>query len=141
RDHHDEGNQPMVRTGDEYLAGLKDNRRILYNGDYVGDVTTTPGFRHTAMAIAQYYDFQNLPEMIDTMTYVTEEGERVGMSYIEPRSKDDLRRRAAAFAAWAEVTCGFMGRAPDYMNAAMMAVGVAGHHWGKNDPKWADHAR
>src|SRR5690606_10513704 len=30
---------------------------------------------------------------------------------------------------------------PDYMNAAMMAVGSASHHWGQRDPKWAQHAR
>jgi 4-hydroxyphenylacetate 3-monooxygenase len=130
-----------VRTGDEYLAGLNDNRRIIYNGEIIKDVTKTPGFRHTAMAIAQYYDFQHLPEVRDIMTYETEDGERVGVSFIEPRSKEDLRRRAAAYAAWAEVTCGFMGRAPDYMNCAMMAVGAASHHWGKRDQKWADNAR
>ncbi len=130
-----------VRTGAEYLAGLRDNRKIIYNGEYVDDVTTAPGFRNTAHAIAQFYDFQNLPELRDIMTYETEDGERAGMAFIEPRTKEDLRRRAAAYAAWAEVSCGFMGRSPDYMNAAMMAVGAAGHHWGAKDAKWGQHAR
>jgi 4-hydroxyphenylacetate 3-monooxygenase len=130
-----------VRTGAEYLEGLKDDRRVLYNGDFVRDVTETPGFRNTARAIAQFYDFQNLPELRDLMTYETEDGDRAGMAFIEPRSKEDLRRRAAAYAAWAEVTCGFMGRSPDYMNAAMMAVGAVGHRWGESDPKWGEHAK
>ena len=33
-----------------------------------------------------------------------------------------------------------MGRAPDYMNACMMAVGNNGHVWGRNDKRFADNA-
>ena len=57
-----------------------------------------------------------------------------------PRSKDDLRRRAAAFAAWAEYSGGQLGRAPDYMNAAVMALAAAHEHWGQNDPDLGRHA-
>ena len=51
-----------LRTGAAYLAALKDKRHIVYDGKRVDDVTAEPGFRHTAHAVAQYYDFQNLPE-------------------------------------------------------------------------------
>jgi 4-hydroxyphenylacetate 3-monooxygenase len=115
----------MLRNGDQYLAALRDGRRIVWNGQLVEDVTTAPGFRHTARSVAQFYDFQCQPEMRDVMTYETPEGERAGMAFIEPRSKEDLRRRGAAYAAWAEVTCGLMGRSPDYMNSIMMALGAA----------------
>ena len=33
-----------------------------------------------------------------------------------------------------------MGRAPDYMNACMMAIGNARHVWGQNDPARGDAA-
>jgi aromatic ring hydroxylase len=129
-----------LRTGAEYLAGLRDGRRIIYNGRRIEDVTTKPGFRNTAPAVAQYYDFQHLPEVRELVSYETPDGDRAHLSIIEPRSKEDLRRRAAAFAAWAEVTCGHMGRSPDYMNACLMAVGAARQHWGGRDPVLGERA-
>lgn len=94
-----------LRTGAEYLASLQDGRKIVYNGKIIEDVRTEPGFRNTALSVAEFYDFQNLPSMRDIMTYETTDGERAGLAFIEPRSKEDLRRRATAYAAWAEVTC------------------------------------
>jgi 4-hydroxyphenylacetate 3-monooxygenase len=84
--------------------------------------------------VAQYYDFQHVPEVRELVSYETPDGDRAHLSFIEPRCKEDLRRRATAFAAWAEVTCGHMGRSPDYMNACLMAVGAAKAHWGAKDP-------
>jgi 4-hydroxyphenylacetate 3-monooxygenase len=129
-----------LRSGDEYLKGLSDSREIWYDGRRITDVTDEPGLRHTALTVAQYYDFQSNPALADLLTYETPDGDRAHLSFIEPRSIDDLRRRGAAFAAWAEVTGGLMGRAPDYMNACMMAVGAAAHHWGHNDPELGKHA-
>lgn len=123
-----------LRTGAEYLAGLKDNREIWYDGRRIEDPTTEPGLRNTALTVAQYYDMQCNPELEDLLTYETPDGDRAHLSFIEPHEIEDLRRRGAAFAAWAEVTGGLMGRAPDYMNACMMAVGAARHIWGMNDP-------
>ena len=129
-----------LRTGDQYLAGLRDDRQIWHDGKRIDDVLTQPGLRNTALTVAQYYDMQNNPALQDLMTYETPDGDRAHLSFIEPRSVDDLRRRGAAFAAWAEVTGGVMGRAPDYMNACMMAVGNNQHAWGKNDPEMGKHA-
>ena len=97
-----------LRTGAEYLASLRDERRIVYDGKRVDDVSTEPGFRHTAHAVAQYYDFQNLPGARELVTYATPDGDRAHLLFIEPRSKDDLCRRVIACAAWAEVTWGHM---------------------------------
>lgn len=130
-----------VRTGAEYLAGLRDNRQVILDGRVIPDVLAEPGFRTTARAFAEFYDFQSLPELRDVMTYETEDGDRAPTAFIAPRSKDDLRRRAAAFAAWAEVSCGLMGRAPDYMNTCMMGLGAASVHWGKKDPRLGENAR
>jgi 4-hydroxyphenylacetate 3-monooxygenase len=129
-----------IRSGEEYLASLRDDRQIVYDGRVIKDVTTEPGFRNTARAVAQYYDFQSQPELRDLMTYETPEGERVGLSFIEPRSKEDLRRRGAAFAAWAETTCGLMGRSPDYMNSIMMSVGAARQSLGIRDKTLGERA-
>ena len=124
-----------LRTGAEYLAGLKDGRQVWYDGKRIEDPATEPGLRNTAMTVAQYYDMQNNPELEDLLTYETPDGDRAHLSFIEPRSVDDLRRRGAAYAAWAEVTGGLMGRAPDYMNACMLAIGNTRHIWGMHDEK------
>lgn len=130
-----------VRNGAEYLAGLHDGRAIWLRGKRVADVTSEPGLARTAQTIATYYDFQCRPALRELMTYETEDGDRAPTSFIQPRSKDDLRRRADAFAAWAEVSCGLMGRSPDYMNAAIAAVGMAQSFLGRNDPELGEHAQ
>ena len=131
-----------MRDGAAYLAGLKDQRRIWHNGALVEDVTSAPGFANAAHTIAAYYDFQCDP---------ANAGDRLlrgrGRRTLPPLVQDsalegqDLRRiEAAAYAAWAEHTGGQLGRAPDYMNAAMAGVAAARHHWGQNEPELGEHA-
>lgn len=129
-----------IRNGKEYLSSLQDGRQIIYNGRVIEDVTKEPGFRNTSQAIAQFYDFQSAPELETLMTYQTEEGERIGMAFIEPRSKEDLRRRAAAYTAWAEVTCGLIARSPDYMNSFIMGIAAARTRLGESDPVLGERA-
>ena len=129
-----------MRDGAAYLAGLRDGRRIYHNGALVADVTAAPGFANTARTLAAFYDFQCDPALADSISYLDEDGERSHLAFLTPRSKDDLRRRAAAFALWAEHTGGQMGRAPDYMNSCMMYLGAGSHHWGSNDPELGRHA-
>jgi aromatic ring hydroxylase len=108
-----------LRNGTSYLESLRDGRTIIYKGQHIKDVTSAPGFAQQARAVAQFYDFQNLPQLRELMTYETPEGDRAGMSFLEPRTQEDLRRRAAAYAAWAEVSCGLLGRSPDYLNTML----------------------
>jgi 4-hydroxyphenylacetate 3-monooxygenase len=60
-----------LRTGTEYLAGLKDDRQIWYEGRRIEDPTTEPGLRNTALTVAQYYDMQCNPDLADLLTYET----------------------------------------------------------------------
>lgn len=130
-----------IRNGAQYLASLRDQRQVIYQGERVPDVTTAPGFRRAARAIARFYDFQSLPEMADVMTWVTPDGERVGTSFMEPRSREDLRRRVAAWAAWSDVTCGFMGRSPDYMNTCLSTLASEDVHLSSVNPELGVRAR
>jgi aromatic ring hydroxylase len=129
-----------LRTGADYLAALKDGRQIIHEGRLIEDVTSVPGFGKTARAVAQYYEFQRMPELQDVMTYVAPDGERAGISFLEARSPEDLTRRMAGAAAWAEVTCGFMGRSPDYMNGFITEVGASRHALAKVGPDFAERA-
>ncbi|HEY0192617.1 MAG TPA: 4-hydroxyphenylacetate 3-hydroxylase N-terminal domain-containing protein [Kofleriaceae bacterium] len=130
-----------IRNGAQYLASLKDERHVIYDGKRIVDVASEPGFELTARAVAQFYDFQSAPENRELMTYVTEDGDRAGMAFKQARTKEDLRQRAAAYAAWAEVTCGFMDRSPDYMNTLLAVMNGVSTSLSAIDPKLGERAR
>ena len=68
-------------------------------------------------------------------------GERVGMSFIVPRTREDLERRSAMHKVWADACLGFMGRMPDYLNVNLMGAGTAAEYFGQCRPEFADNAR
>src|SRR5919109_5089334 len=97
-----------ARRGQDYLKGLQDQEREVWlGGERVKDVTTHPGLRHGAQAIAQLYDMQHDPELRDAMTFVSpSSGERVGLSFIVPRTRHELEDRRTMMLHWAQATCG-----------------------------------
>src|SRR5258707_12918780 len=106
-----------ARTGRQYIKGLQDQQREVWlGGERVKDVTTHPGLANGVRAIASLYDMQHDPALRETMTYVSPtSGERVGMSFIVPRTRQDLEGRRDMMLAWARATCGMMGRSPGFM--------------------------
>ncbi len=130
-----------IRTGAEYLEGLHDNREIWLGGERVADVTAHPLLANMAHSVAEYYDFQHRPENRAAMTYQTASGDMANLSFLEPRSVADLRRRNDAMRRWAEVHCGFMGRSPDYMNICVMALGTHADYFAQDDARFGDNVR
>src|ERR671923_2393373 len=107
-----------ARTGEEYITGLRQRAAEVYiYGEQVKDVTTHPAFCNGVRTIASLYDMQHDPARRDEMTYISPTtGDRVGLSFIIPRTVQDLERRHTIMAHWAGTTCGMMGRSPDFMN-------------------------
>ena len=70
-----------VRTGEQYLAGLRDQpREIHHRGQKVEDVTAFPGLANGARSIAGLYDMQHDPNIRDEMTYTSPTtGDPVGL--------------------------------------------------------------
>ncbi len=111
----------MTRTGDDYIASLRDGREVWLDGERVDDVTTHPAFRNAVRSIAHLYDMTHDGRFRDALTYPSPDtGEQVGRSYQIPTSYEDLVARRAAIKLWSEATFGFMGRTPDY-KASMWA--------------------
>jgi 4-hydroxyphenylacetate 3-monooxygenase len=104
----------MLRHGKDYLASLRDGRRIRLGTELVTDVTTHPAFKNTAQSFARIYDLKRSPENIDYMSY-EEGGQRYSAWFMPPRSKDDLRLRAEAHRRVAEWSCGLLGRSMDHV--------------------------
>src|SRR5712691_7293949 len=134
-----------ARTGRQYLNGLREqDREVWLEGERVKDVTTHPGLRHGARAIASLYDMQHDPKLRDEMTYVSPTtGDRVGLSFIIPRTREDLEKRRVMMLHWARTTCGMMGRSPDFMNVTYAAWAGAADYFaqGLGRPEFADNMR
>ena len=127
-----------ARTGAEYIAGLKRNHPEIYmNGERVKDVTTHPALRNGAETMAKLYDLQHDPAFKGEMTYTSPTtGDPVGMSFITPRTIEDLEKRRAMMRHWARQTFGMMGRSPDFMNVTIMAMAAAGDYFARNRPEF-----
>ena len=114
-----------ARSGDEYLSGLGDSREIWVDGERVADVTMDPRFRGTALSIAELYDLQLDPDLIDEMTYESPmTGDPVGLSFIEPCSREDLEKRRRMVKRWMDHTSGMFGRSADFMNIMVTSLAM-----------------
>ncbi|HEY7650871.1 MAG TPA: 4-hydroxyphenylacetate 3-monooxygenase, oxygenase component [Methylomirabilota bacterium] len=127
-----------ARTGKDYLAGLREQPREIYlAGQRVEDVTTFPGLANGARSMAALYDMQFDPALRDEMTYPSPTtGDRVGLSFITPRTTDDLARRRRMMSHWAHTSFGMMGRTPDFLNVSIMAMAGAGNYFAQNRPEF-----
>jgi 4-hydroxyphenylacetate 3-monooxygenase len=104
-----------MRSGAQYLAALHDGRNVYVDGEKVDDVAAAPAFSGVARTIAALYDAAagdgemqiEHPELGVTMNRV----------YMQPRTREDLRVRREAIAAWARLSNGFVGRSPDHVGA------------------------
>src|SRR6266545_3833536 len=132
-----------ARTGQEYIKGLQgQEREIWLGGERVKDVTSHPGLANGVRAIASLYDMQHDPDLRDEMTYVSPtSGDRVGLSFINPRTRQELEQRRVMMLHWARTTCGMVGRSPDFMNVTFAAWGAAADYFGRNRPEFAENMR
>ncbi len=130
-----------ARSGEQVIERLRENpREIYYQGERVEDVTTHPAFRRGVRSLADLYDLQCAH--LDEMTYLSPtSGERVGLSFLTPRTRDDLPRVRAMMKRWADASGGMLGRSPDYLNRAVMAYAAAADYMAENDPRHGEHIR
>src|ERR687887_913154 len=125
-----------ARTGEEYITGLRERAAEVYIcGEQVKDVTTHPAFRNGVRTVARLYDMQHDPALREAMTYVSPTtGDRVGLSFIIPRTLQDLERRSQMMLRWARASCGMMGRSPDFLNVNFAAWAAAADYFAQNRP-------
>jgi aromatic ring hydroxylase len=98
---------------------LRDGREIWLGGERVVDVTAHPLLRGAALTIAALYALQHRPDLQDRLSLpIDGSGERIGYSHIQPRTRDDLRRRREMIKLWADENGGMLGRTPDFKDLA-----------------------
>lgn len=114
-----------IITGKAFLDRLnKLENEIWFNGKkVVGKISEHPAFKGILKEKASLYDLQNDPKLKEEMTFfLPEHIEPIGLSYMQPKTKEDLKRRRKMMEYWARFTHGLMGRSPDYMNTAIMSL-------------------
>jgi 4-hydroxyphenylacetate 3-monooxygenase len=131
-----------AKTGAEYIERLDSQPRDVWiHGERVeGKISEHPAFRGVIRSMARLYDMQHDPALRDEMTY-EEGGGRYGLSWLVPRTKEDLERRGRMMRRWAEASFGMMGRTSDYLNVAIMAMAQASAYFAGNDPRYAENIR
>ena len=130
-----------ARTGQDYIAGLREQpREVWLRGERIDDVTVHPALRGGVKAVAALYDLQSRPDLRDEMTYVSPAtGDRVGYSFIIPRTELELQRRGRMMMRWARTGCGMLGRSPDFLNVNFAAWGAAADFFAQNRPSFKTH--
>ncbi len=129
-----------LRTGRAYLDGLRDGRVVWMEGERVADVTRHAGLARAARTLADFMDRQHDPGYQDQLSWRDETGERCAMSFLIPRSIEDVKKRGEAFRIWANWSAGMFGRTPDYKNASITAFAAAREFLEQEVPGQADFA-
>lgn len=112
-------------TGSQYIDRIDALKTyISVDGEVVmGKVSEHPAFKGVMQSQAQLFDLQHKEGLRDGTLYVSPtSGEWVGISFLQPVTKEDLKKRRYAAREWALSHQGFMGRSPDYMNTTLMAL-------------------
>ena len=103
-------------TGRRYIDSLKDGREVWIDGARVEDVTTHPAFKDMIGKLAHIYDLQNSDKYRDEMTCIDPStGQRISVSWLLPRSAEDLKRKRRNSELWHELSWGQLGRSPDIL--------------------------
>ncbi len=131
-----------ARTGSQYINRLdSESRDVWINGERVKDkISEHPAFHNVIRSMAKLYDMQHESALQDEMTYM-EEGTRYGVSFMVPKTKDDLIKRRKMMKHWADYTGGMMGRSPDYLNSALMAMGQAVDYFAESNPMFGENIK
>jgi len=127
-----------ARSGNNYLSSLRRLKaEIWLGGQRVEDPTVHPSLVRCARSIASLYDMQM--EHPEAMTYRLEDGDRAGLSFIQPRNPEEVCKRSAMFRRWAEYSGGMLGRTPDYLNTSVAAMAAAHQFFAASEPRFGDH--
>ncbi len=139
-----------ARNGQQYIERLKERPPTLYmRGERVKDATIHPGLSGGVKTVARLYDIQQISPSSSSeagdgpvMTYPSpSSGEPVGLSFITPQTPADLEARRGMMRRWAQVSCGMMGRTPDFLNVSLMAMAAAGDYFGEDRPEFKENIR
>lgn len=115
-------------SGEQYLSRINEMQpNVWIRGKKVtGKLSDHPDYKGAMQTKASLYDLQLHPDLIQKMTFPSPlSQEPVGISFLQPKTKEDLERRRYMMNVWARKTVGMMGRTPDYLNTVLMTLATA----------------
>jgi 4-hydroxyphenylacetate 3-monooxygenase len=133
-----------IKSGSQYIETLNRSQpHVLFQGKQIsGKISEHKAFRGLVSSVAGLYDMQGQEEYRDKMTYFSpSSGEPVGLSFMQPKTADDLHKRRIMMSLWAKYHHGFLGRSPDYMNTAIMAYASAADVLSEQSHEFADNLK
>ncbi|MGG3469042.1 4-hydroxyphenylacetate 3-monooxygenase, oxygenase component [Neobacillus pocheonensis] len=113
-----------IINGRDFIERLnKMKNEIWFDGEKIkGEISEHPAFKGILKSKASLYDLQNSQDIKNEMTFLLPENQNtIGLSYLQHKTKEDLKRRRNMIEHWARHTHGMMGRSPDYMNTVVMS--------------------
>ncbi|MDN3015670.1 4-hydroxyphenylacetate 3-monooxygenase, oxygenase component [Paenibacillus sp. BSR1-1] len=113
-----------IINGRDFIERLnKMKNEIWFDGEKIkGEISEHPAFKGILKTKASLYDLQNSQDLKKEMTFLLPENQNtIGLSFLQPKTKEDLKRRRNMIEHWARHTHGLMGRSPDYMNTVVMS--------------------
>lgn len=135
----------MIRTGAQYIEALRAPREVYVGGERIDDVTKYPAFRKPIESYARLYDLKHDPEFQDTLTYLDENSERHDISFLVPKSKEELKAKGRAYHTYSKMSYGCLGRGPEFMAALIAGMWESTEwfeQWGEGGAKRvADYVR
>ena len=110
-------------TGARYIESLKDGREVWLDGEKIQDITTHPAFTGIVHELARIYDLHHTEKYRDEMTFISPEtGNRCSVSWLLPRSMEDLKKKRRNSEIWNEQCWGQLGRGPDILAPYMITL-------------------
>ncbi len=108
------------QTGAEYLQSIaNDGREVWIDGERVEDVTTHKGFRNSARMVARLYDAMHDEANAKVLRAPMRDGSGwTHPGFLAPRNLEESIQQTEAYAAWARLGYGWLGRSPDFIGAA-----------------------
>jgi 4-hydroxyphenylacetate 3-monooxygenase len=130
----------MIRTGEEYLASIRDGRQVYVNGEKVEDVPSHPMFKPLVDVRARIYDMAHDPKTAEVMTY-EEEGEKFAVGLKPPRSQQDWWEKRRATDAVFEDINGVVTRVGDETVGEMWSLFDGQDVLNEVDPQFSENIR
>ncbi|NTF97916.1 4-hydroxyphenylacetate 3-hydroxylase family protein [Rhizobium rhizogenes] len=113
-------NETRPYTGTEYLDSIRaDGREVWLDGERISDVVTHPAFRNSARMIARLYDALHDDAHTAILRVRLEDGNGwTHPGFQAPRTLEQSLQQKAAYAEWARIGYGWLGRSPDFIGAS-----------------------
>jgi 4-hydroxyphenylacetate 3-monooxygenase len=128
----------MLRTGAQYLDGIRDGREVYIGGERVRDVTTHPALAPIIRARARIYDMAHEPAHTGTLAYV--EGNASHSVFNRPpTTKEDWHAKWRAVDAVLNDLGGVVTRVGDETVGEMWSLQDGRDILAEIDPRFADN--